>query len=102
MARLVALYKHPQNPAAFDDYYYTHHVPLAKTIAGLRKYEINAGRVSTVAGETTYHLVATLTFDSVDAIQKALVSPEGKAAAADLVNFADAGVELLVFDTREV
>jgi uncharacterized protein (TIGR02118 family) len=35
-------------------------------------------------------------------IQAALGSPEGQAAGADLANFADGGVDLLVFDSREL
>lgn len=35
-------------------------------------------------------------------IQAGLESPEGQAAAADLGNFAQAGVDLLFFDTKEV
>jgi hypothetical protein len=31
-----------------------------------------------------------------------LASPEGKAAAADLANFADGGAELYFFDAKEV
>jgi uncharacterized protein (TIGR02118 family) len=46
-------------------------------------------------------MIALLIFDSGNAIQQALASPEGQAAAADLANFAQAGVELLVFDSRE-
>jgi len=34
--------------------------------------------------------------------QQALSSPEGQAAASDLANFAPAGVELLVFDSKDV
>jgi uncharacterized protein (TIGR02118 family) len=36
MAKIVALYKEPADPAAFDAYYYSTHVPLAKTLPGLR------------------------------------------------------------------
>ena len=43
-----------------------------------------------------------LEFDSLAAIQAALVSPEGAATAADLGNFAQAGVELMMFDTKPV
>jgi uncharacterized protein (TIGR02118 family) len=32
---------------------------------------------------------------------RALDSPEGQAAKADLANFAQAGVTILVYDTRE-
>jgi uncharacterized protein (TIGR02118 family) len=102
MAKLIALYKKPANAAAFDDYYFSKHVPLAKTIAGLRRYEVNTGPVGSPAGESPYHLVAILSFDSMAAIQQGLTSPQGQAAAADLGNFAQAGMELLVFDTKEV
>jgi len=36
------------------------------------------------------------------AIGQALASPEGVATAADLGNFAQAGVDLLMFDTKVV
>ena len=34
--------------------------------------------------------------------QKAMGSTEGRAAAADVPNFATGGVEMVIFDTREV
>jgi len=102
MAKVIALYKHPGNPAQFDDYYYSKHVPIAKKIAGLRRYEVSHGAVSTIQGPSPYHLVAQLEFDSMEAIGKALASPEGQATAADLPNFATGGVDLLIFDTREI
>ena len=101
MATLIALYNKPSDAAAFDKYYYSTHVPLAKKITGLRRYQVSAG-VNTPQGGSRYHLVAMLSFDSMAAIQQALGSPEGQATAADLANFADAGVELLVFDTKDV
>ncbi|PZV36291.1 MULTISPECIES: EthD family reductase [Mesorhizobium] len=102
MARLVALYKTPKDLTAFDRYYFSTHIPLAKTIPGLRKYEISDGGVDSPGGPSGYHLVATLHFDSVADIQAAFASPEGQATAADLGKFADGGVELLLFETREV
>ena len=36
------------------------------------------------------------------AIGAAFASKEGQATAADLANFAQAGVEIAMFDTREV
>jgi uncharacterized protein (TIGR02118 family) len=101
MAQLVALYKKPSDAKAFDEYYASTHVPLAKKLPGLRGYEISAGPVAMAQGDSPYHLVAELRFDSVDAIKAALGSPEGQATAADLGNFAQAGVDLLIFDTRE-
>lgn len=102
MAKVLALYKKPVDAAAFDAHYFGTHVPLAKTIPGLRSYEVSAGPVSTPAGDSALHLVAILGFDSLAAVQAGLTSPEGQATAADLGNFAQAGVELLMFDTRAV
>jgi uncharacterized protein (TIGR02118 family) len=101
MAKLVVLYKKAADPKAFDDYYQRVHVPLAKKIPGLRSYEISRGPVVTPQGESSMQLVAVLTFDSLDALKKGLAAPEGQAAAGDLGNFAQAGVELLMFDSSD-
>jgi uncharacterized protein (TIGR02118 family) len=102
MAQLIALYNKPADAAAFDAYYHGTHVPLAKTIPGLRGYSISNGAVGSATGDAGLHLVAVLEFDSLAAIQAALASPQGVAAAADLAHFAQAGVQLLMFDTRMV
>jgi len=102
MARLLAMYRRPKDAAAFDKYYYSTHVPIAKKITGLRKYEVTVGPIGTPAGPSDLHLIATLHFDSLADIQAAFASPEGQAAAADLANFADGGVELLICDTKEI
>ena len=102
MAQVIALYKKPADPAAFDAYYHGTHVPLAKTLPGLRSYYISAGPVSTPAGAAPLHLVALLEFDSMAAIQAALTSTQGAATAGDLANFAQAGVEMLMFDTKAI
>ncbi|MEO5734877.1 MAG: EthD family reductase [Rubrivivax sp.] len=102
MAHVLAIYKQPTDPKAFDAYYHDTHVPLAKTMPGLRGYEINSGPVTVSTGAAAVHLVAVLHFDSMADIQTALASPEGKATAADLPNFASGGVELLMFDSRTI
>jgi len=102
MAKLLAMYKRPADPAAFDRYYYGTHVPLAKKIPGLERYDVSQGPVLMPAGPAPYHLVAILGFSSMAALQAALGSPEGKATAADLANFAQAGVDLCFFDEKQV
>ena len=102
MAKLVVLYKKAADPAAFDSYYFSTHAPKAKRIPGLRRYEVSSGSVSTPQGESAYQLVAELHFDSLAALRTGLAAPEGQAAAADLANFAQAGVELLMFDSKDV
>ena len=102
MARLVVLYKTPKNAEAFDKHYASTHIPLAKKVPGLTKYDISQGPVGAPAGPSGIHLVATLYFDSLDALKAGLSSPEGQAAAGDLANFADGGADLYMFDTKEV
>jgi uncharacterized protein (TIGR02118 family) len=102
MAQLLVMYKTPRDAAAFEKHYSEKHIPLAKKIPGLRKYQINKGPVMTPGGSASYHLVALLQFDDAGAIQKAFASPEGQAAAADVQTFATAGVDMYLFDTQEV
>jgi uncharacterized protein (TIGR02118 family) len=102
MAKVIALYGMPADPAAFNRYYFSTHVPLAKTLPGLLTYEVSEGAVSDLSGNRPYHLAATLTFKDMAGIQAALVSPEGVATAADLGNFATGGVTLLIFDSKFV
>ncbi len=102
MAKVIALYKRPADTAAFDAHYWSRHMPLAKAMPGLRRYEVSDGPIATPAGEASVHMLGILTFDSMAAVQAAMASPEGVATAADLGNFAQAGVELLIFDTKEL
>lgn len=101
MARIVALYNTPKDPAAFDKYYETTHMDIAQKMPGVRSIELSKGPVVTAAGGGAYHRVGTLRFDSWDALQKAVASPEGQATAADVMTFATGGVTLLFFDTLD-
>lgn len=98
MAKLIAMYKTPADAAAFDRYYYATHVPIAKKVPGLKGYEVSRGPIVTLDGLAPYHLIATLTFDSVASLQAALASAEGQATAADLGRFATAGVDIYILD----
>ena len=102
MADLIVLYKTPQDPKAFDKYYFESHVPLAKKIPGLRKYTVTRGPIATPAGPSPLHLIATLTFDDMAAIGAAFASPEGQVTAADVPKFATGGVEMHFAATSEV
>jgi uncharacterized protein (TIGR02118 family) len=102
MARLVVMYGTPKDPGAFDRYYFATHVPIAKKIHGLRKYEVSRGSIVTPAGPSKFHLIATLHFDDMKAIQDAFASPQGQAAAADVAKFATGSVDMLIFDHAEI
>lgn len=96
MIQLTVLYGHPQDPAAFDRHYRENHVPLAQKLPGLKGYSANKSVAVSPQESSPYYLIADLYFESMAALQNAMQSPEGQAAAGDLANFADGGVTLLV------
>lgn len=104
MARLIAIYRKPVDVDAFEKHYFGTHIPLARTMPGFRKYEVSAGPVSVLSGPTDVHLIGTVYFDDLEAMQQAFASPEGRATAADRKRYApdETGVRILAFDTREV
>ncbi len=104
MARMLVIYKTPKDPVAFERHYFGTHVPLAKKLPGLRKYEVSRGPIGMPAGGPDIHFVATLHFDDVASIRAAFATPEGQACAADRRLFApdDADLMMLLFDDREV
>jgi len=103
MARMLVIYKTPQDPAAFDKHYFEVHIPLAKKLPGIRKYEVSRCAVTTLADGEAY-MVAILTFDSVAAIKAAFASEAGAACAADRRHFAPdpAQFQMFLFDDQEV
>ncbi|MES2312274.1 MAG: EthD family reductase [Pseudomonadota bacterium] len=104
MARMVVIYRTPKNVEAFDRHYFDIHVPLAKKIPGLRKYEVSDGPIATPVGPSDVYRIGTLYFDDLAAIEKAFASVEGQAAGADRRLFApdDSGVQMFLFDNRDV
>jgi len=96
------MYGTPKDPDAFDKYYFATHVPIAKQIPGLRKYEVSRGAIGTPAGPARFHLIATLHFDDLPAVAAAFASPQGQAAAADVAKFATGGAEMMFFDSAEI
>jgi uncharacterized protein (TIGR02118 family) len=102
MARLIALYNHPTDAAAFEQHLADTHLPLARKIPGLRSLETSRGAVMTAEGPGPYHRVVILGFDSMDDLNAGLNTPEGHASAADVATLATGGVTVLVFDSHLV
>ena len=99
MVKLVALYKKPNDPEAFDNHYFNVHMPLADKMPGLRRTEISK-TVGAPMGEPPYYLMAELYFDDIDALKQAMSSPEGKAAAKDVMSFAGSIVTMMFADDK--
>jgi uncharacterized protein (TIGR02118 family) len=104
MARMIVVWRRPKDTKAFDEHYFGTHVPLARKLPGLRKYEVSVGPISALnAAAADTYLVAMLHFDDLDAIKRAFATPEGQACARDrqLLAPSDA-VQTFLFDDREV
>ncbi|MGW0802378.1 EthD family reductase [Nonomuraea sp. NPDC002799] len=93
--QLMALYHHPESVTAFDKHYEQTHAPLAAALPGLRAYTALHPAAGPSGERPAYHLVAVLTFDDEAAFNTAMAGEQGQATAADLANFAGAGVTLL-------
>lgn len=99
MVKLVALYRKPPDVESFDQHYANVHLPLVRKTPGLRKVELTRISGAPIGG-TEYHLMAELYYDSVDSMNSANASPEGRAAGKDLMSFA-AGIVTLFFGEVE-
>lgn len=101
MFRITAHYNHPKQPKAFLEHYRSTHSVLAAKMPGLKAY--GWGEAVMPDGSRPQHfLVAVMDWDTKEEALAALASPEGQAAAADLPNFAEAGVEVNFHEVNQV
>lgn len=75
---------------SFRRYWKDTHGPIAAKIPGLRKYVQYHAVPGAMPGDSPCDGVAELWFDSPEAMQAALTSPEGAATMGDIPNFMDA------------
>lgn len=104
MARMVVIYRTPADPAAFDEHYFNVHIPMAKQLPGLRRYEVSRRPILTPAGDPEPYLIGTLYFDNLAAIRTAFATPLGRECAADRRVLApnDDDVQMYLFDSDAV
>ena len=96
-ARLIVLYRPPDDPAAFDAHYRDVHTPIVQRYPNLRGIRLT--RPDGGAGRPPdFHLMAEMAFDSRSDLDAALASEAGMESGRDLRNFAGAGVTLLIAD----
>lgn len=99
MVKLVALYRTPADTENFEKLYFETHVPLVSKIPGLIKTEIS--RLQGLQGqESRYYMLAEMYFEDMEKLNEGMASPEGKAAARNLMGFAKDIVELLYGEER--
>ena len=87
MVKLIALYTKPTDHVKFDEHFDKVHIPLVRQVPGLRKLEVTRITGAPI-GESKYHVMAELYFDTRDAMDRAVGTREGKAVLRDLMSFA--------------
>ena len=98
MVKLTVLYGQPESPEAFESYYAATHMPLARAIPKVVRIETARGIANPEGGAAPYYRIADLWFPDMDTLDAAMNSEYGKAAAADIANFATGGATLLISD----
>lgn len=99
MVKLVVAYGHPEDPAAFDEYYAGTHIPLVDKIPNLQRFESGKVVGTPDGSPPPFYYLAELFFDDADQLQASLGSPEGQAAAADVEAFASGGATVMIAQT---
>lgn len=95
MIKLVALYKTPEDKEFFDKHYTEVHMPMVAKIPGLIKSEVS--KLKALPGtESSYYMITEMYYEDMDSFNAAMASPEGKATAKDLANFARNNVEFYI------
>ncbi len=91
--KLVILYRNPTNIEEFEARY-ARNLKLIEAMPGIRK--LAAGLViGSPDGKPGYYRVLEIFFDSKEALDSAMSSPEGAAAGRDLMSFAGELAEIL-------
>jgi uncharacterized protein (TIGR02118 family) len=102
MAKMIVIYKTPKDVKAFNQHYFEVHLPLAKKLPGLKKYEVSQGPVVDLGGARDTYLVGTLEFESLAAIRTAFASEVGQACAKDREIYApnDEDFQMFLLDDK--
>lgn len=95
MVKVIVLYGHPADPAAFDEHYANVHAPLVQKMPGLKLFEVSRVVGTADGGDLPHYRIAELSFESQETLQAALSSPEGQETVGDLPNFASGGATVL-------
>jgi uncharacterized protein (TIGR02118 family) len=92
--KLIALYKQPPDPIAFDNHYTSTHMPLLEKVPGLEK-TILTKFSRTLVGEGFY-MMAEMIFPDADTFKAAMKSSEMAATGEDINTFAPGLLTLMI------
>ncbi len=94
MYRLTALYNAPADPEHFRNHLLHVHLPIVARFPGLQAMRVGFG-LSAGPESSPYFAQVECDFADQAALETALASGPAKEAAADVPNYAEAGVTIL-------
>src|SRR5258708_33598728 len=86
MVKLTILYKVPNDEHVFEDHY-NQNLALLEQMPGIRRRQA-CMVLGSPAGKSPYYRILEFYFDDYAALDAALVSPQGRTAGGDLMQFA--------------
>jgi len=83
LVKFVALYKKPDDPAAFDRWYFEEHVPICRRYPEVERMEVSKV-TGTPRGESDYYLVFEAAYKDQDTMMRSLTSEPGMESAQNV------------------
>ena len=99
MVKLTILFHQPTDLALFEPRY-NQNLALMEQLPGIRRRQACLV-LGSPAGASLYYRILELYFEHRDALDAAMLSPEGRRAGADLVSFVGRGAELIFSEVFE-
>lgn len=93
MHKLVVLYPHPHDAAAFAAYYEHTHLPLVARLPGMLDWRYSLAVHA--EPESPYFAVFEADFPDARTLAAAMASPEGQAVQQDVPNYATGGAVVI-------
>ena len=85
MVKFVALFKQPEDKAAFDEWYLKQHVPICQRYPDV--HHMHVQRITgTPRGESEYYMMFEAVYPDQDTMMKSLMSEAGMESAMDVRN----------------
>jgi uncharacterized protein (TIGR02118 family) len=75
-AKVVVLYGHPKDPAAFDKYYAETHAPMVRAVKTLKRFEVAKAQPAPNGNPPAFYLVADILFESLEALNATRATDE--------------------------
>ncbi len=99
MVKLTLLFRQPQDETSFETRY-NENLMLLEKFPGLRRRQACVV-LGGPGGKSPYYRILEFYFDDFAALDAAMLSPEGRAAGSDLMQYAGERVELIFSEVFE-